>query len=139
MGLIIDWSLWVDYFRSTTPKAVKEQVVAYINDPQATLCEPIRFEILRGASKAERKGIEDLFATFPVEENPPDLWQGAMVLGQKCKDSGIHLPGLDLLIAQIALDKGHGIVCYDKHFVEITKVSRLRVKLLNREGTGKAG
>jgi predicted nucleic acid-binding protein len=139
MGLIIDSSLWIDYFRSKTPRAVKERVIAYIDDPLATLCEPVRFEILRGASKIERKSIDDLFATFPLEENPPALWERAIVLGQKCKDAGIHPPGMDLLIAQISLDKGHGIVCYDKHFVEIAKVCPLRVKLLIRETTSKLG
>jgi predicted nucleic acid-binding protein len=132
MGTLIDSSLWVDYFRARTPRQVKAQVVSYVDDREAVLCEPVRFEILRAALPSERRQIEETFATLPLASTPPDLWRQSELLGQQCLAAGTQPLAMDLLIAQICLAHEFEIVTFDKDFGNIAKVCRLKVRLLNR-------
>ena len=133
MGALIDSSLWVDYFRMKTPRAVKEQVVAVADEENAVLCEPVRLEILRAALRTDRRRVEETFATLPMMSTPPHIWQQAMSLGQSCLDEGLQPPSMDLLIASVCLHHGIEIVTFDTHFADIAKVSPLKVRLLKRE------
>lgn len=132
MSLLIDSSLWVDYFRPKTPVKIKQQIAPFINSADAVLCEPIKFEILRASPRRERAGIEALFATFPLLETPLDLWPHAATLGTKCADAGFNPPALDLIIAQVALEYQCELVTFDSHFLEIARVSPLKVQSLKR-------
>ena len=132
MGTLIDSTLWVDYFRAKTPNAVKEQVVSVVNEPDAVLCHPVRFEILRAALRSERRLIEEAFATIPLVSSPPDLWEQSALLGQRCLDAGFRPPPIDLLIAQVSLHHDLEIATFDQHFSEVAKTCRLKVRLLVR-------
>src|SRR5947208_2952007 len=80
--LLIDSTLWVDYFRSKTPLSVKQQIIQFVDAAEAALCEPVRFEIVRAALRRERSRIELAFATLPLLPSPSNLWQAAALLGQ---------------------------------------------------------
>lgn len=132
MGTVIDSTLWVDYFRTKTPMPIKEQIVAFIDDAEAAICEPVRFEILSGAFRHERRQIEETFHTMPLLPDPENLWQEAKVLGQRCVDRGIQPRSLDLLIAEICIHYDAELVTFDGHFRHIAKVCGLKVHLLTR-------
>ena len=132
MGAVIDSSLWVDYFRRGTPRSVLEQVIGLVDDADALLCEPVRFEILRAALRAERKRIDAVFDTIPLLPSPHDLWHQAALLGQRCLDAGFHPRTMDLLIAQVALHHGAELMTFDKHFADIARVTPLKLQLLKR-------
>jgi predicted nucleic acid-binding protein len=132
MATLIDSSLWVDYFRLKTPAAVRRQITSLIDDPDACLCEPIQFEILRAALKSERRRIEETFATLPMLATPGDAWRQATHLGQRCLDSGAQPRSLDLIIAVTCLEASATLVTFDAHFEAIAKVSQMRLLLLTR-------
>jgi predicted nucleic acid-binding protein len=132
MALMIDSTLWVDYFRSRTPLVIKQQVVPFIDRTDAAICEPVRFEVLSGALRRERRQIEETFHTLPSLRPPEDLWARATVLGQQCVDRGVQPRSLDLLIAAICLDHAAELVTFDVHFGQIAKVAPLRINLLTR-------
>lgn len=132
MARLIESSLWVDFTRRKSPAALKLRIQPWILDPLAVLCEPVVFEILRHATALERPLIEAQFATLPVLETPPRVWRAAALLGQKCRDQGINAGSLDLVIATIAIHHDAEIITFDADYPEISKVSKLRVKLLSR-------
>jgi predicted nucleic acid-binding protein len=132
MATLIDSSLWVDYFRLKAPPAIKQQIVPYIDDADAWLCEPVRFEILRAALKSERHRVEETFATFPVLPTPGDIWRRAAHLGQGCIDSGVQPRSMDLLIAVVCLEAGLTLVTFDSHFAAIAEVCEMNLHLLSR-------
>src|SRR6266446_7235571 len=134
MGTLIDSSLWIDYFRSTTPAAIKRQVIPFVDSPDGLLCEPVRFEILRAARRNERSRIEETFATVPLLVTPADLWRQAIQLGQQCVDARIQPRSLDLLIAIVCLHHKVEIVTFDSDFAELARACPLKVCLLSRGG-----
>jgi predicted nucleic acid-binding protein len=132
LTFLIDSTLWVDFFRAKTPAAVKHQIIPFIDAAEAVLCEPVRFEILRASFRRERPRIEATFATLPLLADPPDLWESAAALGQKCVEARFIPPAIDLLIAQTALAHAAEVITFDSHFTEIARVSSLQVRLLRR-------
>ncbi len=129
---MIDSSLWVDFFRSSTPRVVKEQVLECLGWPGAFICEPVRFELLRGAGARERGRVAAMLSTFPLLETPHDLWGMATELGAKCFDTGKRPRPMDLLISAVCLYHKVELATFDAHFSEIASISPLRLHLLRR-------
>ena len=132
MARLIETSLWVDFFRKKSPRALKEIIHPWIIDPAACLCEPVAFEVLRHATAAERTLIREQFETLPFLPTPAKLWRDAATLGQTCRDSGHTAGSLDLIIATIALHHEAELITLDKDYSAIAKLSPLRVQLLTR-------
>ena len=132
MATMIDSSVWVDYFHPKTPRAIRQTARGVILHADAALCEPILFELLRGAPKNQRAIIEAHFATMPVLHTPASLWRDARQLGQACHDRGMIAGSMDLLIASICIHHNVALVSFDAEFAEIAKVSSLECRLLAR-------
>ena len=132
MPTLIDTSLWIDFTRTRSPRALKRFIAPFILDPDAHLAEPITFEILRHATPAEARQLTQQFQTLPLLATPPLLWPQATELGQACRQKNITVGSLDLLIATIALHHGAEVVTFDDDFQKIAGVSKLRVKVLMR-------
>jgi predicted nucleic acid-binding protein len=132
VSYIIDSSIWVDFFRGSSPAALKHQAAKLIEDERATLCEPVLFELLRAAPAAARKNIQAQLDLIPLVSTPHGLWRDAAQLGQKCLARGFVPPAMDVLIAQVCLAHNLELVTYDQHFPAIARVSPLRVRVLDR-------
>lgn len=132
MATLIDTSLWIDFTRARSPQALKEFIAPYILHPDAHLAGPVTFEVLRHATPKESEQLVRQFQTFPVLATPPDLWVAATALGQACRQQGLNVGALDLLLAAIAAHHGATVVTFDGNFQRIAAVSDLRVELLQR-------
>lgn len=132
MATLIDAGLWIDLTRARSPRALKQFVASYINDPDACLAEPIAFELLRHATAAEAQQLTTHFQNMVQLATPGDLWSRAAELGQDCRRGGITVGSLDLLIAQVAIHHGAELVTFDRDYLGIAGVSALKVRLLQR-------
>jgi len=132
MPTLIDTSLWIDLTRTRTPLPVKQTVAAHILHPDAHVAEPVAFEILRHASAAEARQIQQQLQALPTLPTPADLWTQATHLGQACRRKGFTVPAIDLLIAAIAIHHGAELITFDGDFQHIAAVSKLHLKLLSR-------
>jgi predicted nucleic acid-binding protein len=132
VNYIIDSSVWVDFFRGSSPAALKHQAAKLIEDERAMLCEPVLFELLRATPAAARKNVQSQLELLPLVRTPHRLWRDAARLGQKCLGRGFVPPAMDLLIAQVCLDHDLELVTFDQHFTDIARVSALRIRILNR-------
>ncbi len=132
MASLIDTSLWIDFTRARSPQALKEFIAPYILRPDTCLAGPVTFEVLRHATPKESEQLTRQFQTFPVLPTPPDLWAAAAVLGQTCRNHGLTISSLDLLIAAVAVHHQASVVTFDEDFQKIASVSDLRVELLRR-------
>jgi hypothetical protein len=129
---LLDSSLWIDFTRQRSPRALKQFIAPYILAQNAALAEPIMFEVLRFATVDEIEPIQAQFQLLPLLPTPNDLWESAAKLGQSCRGKGITAGPLDLLIAQIAVHHEAELVTFDTDFQAIAKACGLRVKLLQR-------
>jgi predicted nucleic acid-binding protein len=132
MALLIDASLWIDFTRARSPRAIKRFVAPYILHPDAHLAEPVAFEILRHATAGEAKQLTQQFQTLPMLATPPLLWTQATDLGRACRRKNLTIGSLDLLVAAVALHHGAEVVTFDSDFLMMAGVSKLQVKLLQR-------
>ena len=124
--------MWVDFFRSRTPLAVKNQIKPWILRNDAALCEPVACELLRSAAARERPLIQRHFATMPMLRTPASLWTEATRLGQDCYDAGVMVGALDLLIATVCIHHGASLVTFDAVFAKMATLSRLQASVLVR-------
>ena len=132
MARLIDSSLWVDFTRAKSPRALKQAILPWLQDERASLCEPVAFEVLRHATPAEREQLESWFSTFPLLPTPATLWRDAAELGRRCRQNG-HTPGsLDLLIAALAIHHDAELISFDSDFLHIAKAAPLRFQHLTR-------
>ncbi|MCP5550317.1 MAG: PIN domain-containing protein [Akkermansiaceae bacterium] len=132
MARLIESSLWIDFTRAKSPPRLKATIHPWILDPDACLCEPVAFKVLRHATRQERKRIEAQFATLPLLATPPLLWRDAMLLGQQCCDKGFTAGSLDLVIAALAIHHSVELVTFDEDFAAISRHTKLQVRLLSR-------
>ena len=132
MKLLLDTSLWIDFTRTRSPRALKAFIAPFVLDPAAHLAEPVRFELLRSASPQESRLLEAQFATLPCRPTPADLWQRASALGQVCRAAGRTVSSLDLLLAVVALHHSAVLLSFDDDFEAIAAVSELQLRRLQR-------
>ena len=132
MGQVIDTCVWIDHLRKGTPEATRQLADDALNESDALLCEPVRFELLYGASRRERPLLLRRLETMPLLPTPLQLWPEAEALAILACDAGLRVPTVDLLIATICIRHNAVLTTFDTHFGKLAKLSRLRVNLLNR-------
>lgn len=106
---------------------------ALINDPDAYLCEPVRFELLVGVGAKRRTPLESFLGTIPLLATPAHLWEVATQLGVKLSDKSVRIAPLDLMIAAICLHHNATLVTFDAHFRPLAEISPLRLLHLTRD------
>jgi predicted nucleic acid-binding protein len=127
---LLDSSLWINFTRARSPRALKQLIAPHILAPEAALAEPIVFEVLRHATDAEIRTVQAQFALIPCLKTPDELWTHAAKIGQSCRRKGISAGSLDLLIVAVAIYHGAEIITFDSDFETIARACNLRVKLL---------
>jgi predicted nucleic acid-binding protein len=133
MEHLIDSALWVDSVRPKSPAPLKAQTNEWITHPDAVTCEPVTFEMLRNATLTERAGLARRLATLPLLATPAGIWRSAAVLGQRCRDLGLTVNPLDLLIATVALAHDAEVISFDGDYSLIAQAEpKLRVQILTR-------
>lgn len=132
MAILIDSSLWIDFTRTRSSRSLKSFIAPHILAPSAVLAEPVMFEILRYATAQESQQLRAQFQLLPVLATPADLWTRAAELGQDCRNNGITVGAIDLLIAYVAIHHAAELVTFDDDFQKIASISTLQVKVLQR-------
>ena len=132
MELLIDSSLWVDFFRAKTPPTLRQFVVDWIKRPEAVAAAPVVYEIQRCSRKSERHYVDATLATMPMLALPRHHWEKSADLGRACIDQGFDPGPLDLLIATVALHHDADIVTFDADYALIATVAPLKIQLLSR-------
>ncbi|HEV7404691.1 MAG TPA: PIN domain-containing protein [Chthoniobacteraceae bacterium] len=133
MERLIDSTLWVDYFRTQTPAALRAQAGMWIDHEDAVTCWPVLFEVIRGIRPDERRRVRSQLETVSVLTFEVAHWLSAALLGQRCRDRGFTIGPLDLLIATVALAHDAEVISFDEDYSFIAQVEpRLRVQVLTR-------
>lgn len=112
---LIDTSAWIEYFRKDGDSATRTAVSEAIRTKQATWCESIRLELMRGNAK-QRKQADLITETFPCLSIDEVCWQEAYDLATHASEAGKPMPNTDILIQACAIRHKAILVHRDHHF-----------------------
>ncbi len=132
MGSLIDTSVWIDAFHPRTTSAIRAVATTAINRRDAVLCEPVRLELLRGASERDVTRIERHIATVPMLPTHTSLWGDTIPILRACARKGNTVNTVDGLIAAIAVKHKAIVVSFDRDFLLLREVCDLQVEILPR-------
>jgi hypothetical protein len=59
MAVMVETTLWVDHFRASTPRAVKDQVLPIVNQRNICVVEPVLFELMANVPRRDRRRLEN--------------------------------------------------------------------------------
>lgn len=114
--VLVDSSAWIEAIRRKGSIEVKVAVEALLEAYEAALCPPVCLEVLGGARRLERPYLGGYFRILPHISLEPEIWRKAIGLSWRLRDAGATVPWNDLLVATLAIEKGHRVYAADKHF-----------------------
>src|SRR5689334_3974711 len=102
--VIVDSSVWIEAARRQGDLACKVALEALLEEYEATLCSPVRLEVLGGARKEERRALSAGFAVIPYVAVTETTWRLALENAWKLRDGGVQAPWNDVLIATLSIE-----------------------------------
>lgn len=119
MSILVDTSVWVEYFRGSD---ASEEVEFLIDEGLLTTNELIRAELLPALLARGEDELAGLLREIPVCTLQVD-WDEIVMLQVACLKNGINQVGIpDLLIAQNAIQHDLRVFTRDKHFLLLHQV-----------------
>ncbi len=117
--ILIDTSVWIEYFRSKSSSVV-QKVDRILEEDEVYIPKIIIAELMQGSrSKKELSIIEDFFDAFHIIDQKEDSWIKAGSLSYKLKKKGKNINLFDCYIAVIAQEYGCIIFSLNRHFKEM--------------------
>ena len=118
--VLVDSSIWIEASRRTGDLGVKLALNGLLDEYEATMCSPVRLEVLGGARKDERLKMELQFSCLPYIRAEERDYIEAVKNAWKLQETGITVPWNDLLIMTIARRLGCRVYAQDKHFTAMS-------------------
>jgi len=129
--VLIDSSVWIEFYRPQGGKKLKQQVIDCISSDLAAVNQLIALEVRRGAADEDgfTKITEDM-AAFNMLDADHRVWDRAAAMGFELRTIGLSVPTIDLIIAATALIYDCELWHNDKHFELIADKYPIRTKHL---------
>ena len=124
LQVLIDTSIWIEYFRGKDQKLV-ESVRNLIRTRRATLCGVVLSELLAGVrTKKNRDTLKQTLDALEYAEVSRNTWILAGELSGNLNHQGISIPLTDLILAALALENDLELFTLDSHFERIPEIKR---------------
>ena len=124
-GVVVDTSVWVDFFAGRASDDLEEALVLGI----AELPPIVVAELVTGAATPEqRETIGDLLQDVPVHDTPLEHWIAVGDLRRALKRKGVNVTAPDAHVAQCALDRDAVLLTRDAVFARIAAHTALRLR-----------
>ncbi len=125
-GVLVDSSVWVEFFRGDA--GLRDQLQELAEGPGILTCEPVMMEILCGVRGPAIHDVEAFLDGFTSISLRPDLdFRQASGVRRRLRDRGLTIrSGMDALIATIAINHDATLLHRDADFERIAEVTTLR-------------
>lgn len=124
VGLIVDTSVWIDFFGGRTIPLLEDALAL------GTVVLPpiVVAELVSGArKKSDRMALVDLLEDLPIHETPRDHWIRVGELRRRLMEKGNPISIPDAHVAQCALDRDAPLLSRDRAFSTIARHMPLRL------------
>lgn len=127
--LIVDSSVWIDFFAGRELPHVQRLGEALLSDEEIGVPDVVRLEILSGVRKdvTLRKITSNLNALHRVAARDDD-WDAAAALYRTCRRNGVTIRSVvDCLIARLAIRDDATLLAHDRDFAMMVRHCGLRL------------
>ena len=126
--VLVDTSVWIDFFRGDRQAVVRLDPL--LRDDRAAVAGPIVAEVTSGArTPAAFQQLRARLGALTTLESPPDIWDRVAAARFSLARQGMQAHLVDLLIALTAGTAGHTLLTRDRDFMGIARVVALDVEL----------
>ena len=127
--LIVDSSVWIDFFAGRELQHVRRLEAALLSDEEIGVPDIVRLEILSGVRQDAtlRKITANLNALRRVVAGDDD-WDQAAALYRTCRKNGVTIRSVvDCLIARLAMRDDALLLAHDRDFAMMVPHCKLRL------------
>ena len=116
---LVDASSWIEFLRGRESEPGR-RVKALLARGEAAWCDLTLVELWNGAQgRAEKAALEELESEVPLSPTNEAVWVAARRLARLCREKGVTVPSVDIVIAACAVQHGLGVEHNDSHFDRI--------------------
>ncbi len=124
MNVVVDTSVWVDFFRGMPVPALEEA----LKEARVYITPVVVAELISGIkSKKEEQALLDVLTNLPLTDNSLEHWIEVGKLRQRCLKKGIALSTPDAHIAQSSYATSGLLMTKDKIFSKIARIAGIKV------------
>ena len=117
--VLIDSSVWIEYFRKGKNKGIEDEVNYLLDENRISICGMIELEILQGLRGNEQSLIQDLFNVLHfIDAERIDFVNAGLMLNDLRK-KGITIPSSDCLIGTQCMRHNLMLFTLDNDFKHI--------------------
>lgn len=113
--ILVDTSVWVDFFRGTKPAVIKA-VRQLLDEDQVAMAIPIRIECLSGADRKQMNSLKRVFEALPIFYPTQETWTQIEKWIAEGRSKGEQFGAMDLLIANLAKEHDCSLWSLDGDF-----------------------
>lgn len=128
--IVVDSSVWIDFFNDVPGPEVDELVRLIGAEMPVGLAGPCLTEILRGCRTEEDAArVLDTLSGFPlIDTSGPETHILAASIYRKARSSGVTVRGtVDLLVAALCIENEAWLLHQDRDFINLAKFSDLKI------------
>jgi predicted nucleic acid-binding protein len=124
--VFVDTTIWVDALRKE-PESTAEELSLLIDEDRVALAEPVRLEILSGASRRTFRRLREDLDALPRFRAERSTWLRLEQWVEIAVDKGERFGIADLLIASIAFENDGRIWSGDGDFDRMSRLGFIRL------------
>jgi predicted nucleic acid-binding protein len=125
--ILIDTSVWIEYFQNQSPGLVG-LVAQTAKNREVCVPRVVMAELMQGAkSEKEIAVIEQFMDAFTIIDQTEQTWLKAGRLSHELKRKGKNMSLTDCYIAVLALENKCAVLTLDKHFKDIGRHTGLEL------------
>ena len=119
MSVLVDSSVWIEYFRGTS--AIADRVDALITENMIVGCDVVLAELIPVLVHRKEHHLAALLKE--IERHPLSTdWNAIIAMQVTCLKHGINKVGIpDLLIVQYAIQHDYALFTLDAHFRQMAR------------------
>lgn len=123
--ILVDSSVWIDFF-SRSPGCAGNELRRLIEQSEYFVSTGVIVaEVLQGLTRNVQEVEEYLSRWDLLEPSGVATYREAAAIFRSAHAKGVTLTTIDTIIAAVALEHGATLFTIDKHFAQITRITKL--------------
>jgi predicted nucleic acid-binding protein len=126
MMILVDISIWIDYFRGKDDRLVSH-MWELLEDDRVALAVPVKIEILPRSSAKDRVALRRVLQALPLLMPLPSTWKRMETWAENAAAKGERFGVADLLIAALAADREIPLWSRDEDFKRMQRLGFIQL------------